>query len=152
MQPILIKKDIGTGLMAASARRAERADCVVRAFAACLVEREQGDAEAAYRFAHAAVKHACGRANRKGCPRWQMAAKPLGLCMTEIFVTGHTIRTVTLELPKTGRYILKVKGHVAAVVDGVCHDWAAGKCMRIISVWHITDSSASDAIASQGTE
>src|SRR5690606_12215992 len=33
---------------------------------------------------------------------------------------------------KDGRsYLVYTVGHVSAVVDGVCHDWAAGKAKRI---------------------
>ncbi len=36
-----------------------------------------------------------------------------------------------------GRYIVQVRGHVAAVVDGEVLDWTAGRRHRVLRIWEI---------------
>jgi len=43
---------------------------------------------------------------------------------------GKTLATLRNNVPSNGRYIVHVKGHVAAIRDGVLEDWSAFKSKR----------------------
>ena len=44
--------------------------------------------------------------------------------------------TITAERHlKSGRYLLKFRGHVAALIDGKVHDWTAGRRHKIQAIY-----------------
>ena len=45
----------------------------------------------------------------------------------------YTMQTIGLKFPK-GKHLVYVNGHVAAMVDGVIHDWTAGRRHRVLYV------------------
>ena len=51
---------------------------------------------------------------------------------------GQTCRTLEKNLPKKGRYLITVRGHVLAAVDGKVHDWSSGRLHRINKVYKIS--------------
>lgn len=53
-------------------------------------------------------------------------------------VHGKTIKTVERELPPKGAFLISVVGHILAVVDGVTHDWTAGRRNRVKDVRRVT--------------
>jgi len=53
-------------------------------------------------------------------------------------VAGKTITTVERELPSTGAFLINVRGHILAVVDGLTHDWAAGRRHHVENVRRVT--------------
>ena len=60
--------------------------------------------------------------------------------------SGKTLGTTAKHL-KNGRYMVQVKGHVAAVVDGKVEDWTGDSSRRkVINVWRVvpTDTQKSD--------
>jgi len=42
-------------------------------------------------------------------------------------LVGRTIGTAERELPSKGRYLIHVRGHVAAFTDGKLHDWTSAE-------------------------
>lgn len=49
-----------------------------------------------------------------------------------------TIGSAGKYLSGHGAYVFHVRGHVAAHIDGVTHDWAAGRRHRIVGLYQIT--------------
>ena len=109
----------------------EKNDCVVKALAIASGK--------SYEEAHEILKKH-GRKNRRGTQRYtslkairevnpsadfERIKKPNG--------SQYTFRTISEAFPK-GNYILYVRGHAAAMVDGVIEDWAAGTCKRITHI------------------
>lgn len=113
----------------------ETNDCAVKAVAiACNV---------AYSTAHAALKKH-GRKDRHGTFHYTTftAIKDLGFVATKIVTrNSYTMRTVNKLCP-TGRCLVFVHRHVAAMVDGKVQDWTAGRCHRVESVYVISDPNA----------
>lgn len=138
----------------------ETNDCTVRAVAACT--------EGRYAEAHALfAMH--GRKHRRGSTIAAMlnVLKQMG-CEVERVETrciyyqnqgvkplsAKTIRTFLRKRGLKGRkFILNVRGHVAAVVDGVCYDWTAAgwdgkpRQHRIIDVYEVKGGDAKPAPA-----
>ena len=54
--------------------------------------------------------------------------------MTPVDNFGATLTTSERHAPKTGRYMFLVRGHVAAMRDGVLEDWTSGGNKRKILV------------------
>jgi len=55
---------------------------------------------------------------------------------------GKTLHTVSKNVPKDGRYVFHIRGHIAAVRDGVLEDWSAGlrKSLKpILEIYKIED-------------
>jgi hypothetical protein len=125
----------------------ERRDCSVKALA--LVT------GVPYKVAHKALREA-GRKARKGAT-WEMqrkAASSLGFRLVVVdpqkmikrYPGRHnTLRHITThhmkrfhEVWKDGNsYLLHTTGHVAAVVDGVNHDWTVGRLKRVIGLHQV---------------
>jgi hypothetical protein len=109
----------------------ERADCAVRAVTAVTnipypTVHEQ--------FVKGGRKP--GRMSANGLP--EKVVRQLGFVLEPWEVTGKTIRTVERELPKKGRFLILVRGHMLAVINGKTVDWSAGRQHRIMNVWRIT--------------
>lgn len=48
----------------------------------------------------------------------------------------YTMSTIGKEFSH-GKYIVRIKGHVAALVDGKILDWTAGRRHRVLAMWQI---------------
>jgi len=49
----------------------------------------------------------------------------------------YTLKTICKAYPK-GKYLVSVRGHIAAMIDGVVIDWAADTRCRVISIRRVT--------------
>jgi hypothetical protein len=116
--------------------RGENLDCSVRALAALLVDAGT-DARDAYDIAHAAMA-AQGRKARRGAHRslWLAAAAALGFTVTETETPHRTIRTFTSNAPG-GRYLVRVRGHVFACINGRVYDDKPRGLNRITNIYRI---------------
>lgn len=90
-------------------------DCAVRATSVAL--------GIPYHEAHARLKE-LGRKNRRGCKFWKMAPQ-LGLELRE----DLSCMTLAKALPDmaSGRFVVRISGHVFAVIDGVVIDMQTPK-------------------------
>jgi hypothetical protein len=108
----------------------EAADCAVRAIAVCC--------DISYEEAHKlATKH--GRKPGTGTD-WSIIVKTineLGYALIWVNTPCRTIRVLERDLPKTGSFLISVRGHVLGYHNGQSVDWAAGRCHRIRTVWRI---------------
>ena len=109
----------------------ERADCAVRAVTA--VTNIPYDTVHA-QFKKGGRKQSCRSANGLA----ERVCVQLGFVLEPWEVTGKTIRTVERELPAKGRFMVSVRGHLLAVIDGKTVDWSAGRQHHIIEVWRVT--------------
>lgn len=107
-----------------------------------------------YKKVHAALKKA-GRKDGKGATTFQMwsACEKLGFKMVAIpkvdflkkYPKSANLKNITTNHPekfnkvwKDGKnYIFSCSKHVAAVVDGVNHDWTVGRFMRVKTVYEV---------------
>lgn len=111
----------------------ETNDCTVKAVSiACQVP---------YSEAHQYLK-SLGRKNRRG-HHWQAngigyaeALHKIGVEGVEVGFRSKTVKTLARELTK-GHYMVKVKGHVLAIVDGKVEDWTEGRQHRVLKVMRI---------------
>jgi hypothetical protein len=51
-------------------------------------------------------------------------------------ITTHHPRRFAQVWPK-GRFLIQVRGHICAVIEGQLHDWSANKALRVISMWRV---------------
>jgi hypothetical protein len=124
----------------------ENNDCTVKAIAITTgIE---------YKKVHAALK-SVGRRNGKGATIWQMqqACKSLGYEMVSVpkknfleqYPKSANLKNITTHHPekfhkvwKDGKkYIFSTAKHVAAVIDGVNHDWTVGRSLRVQVVYEV---------------
>lgn len=119
----------------ASSHLNEDNDCTVRALAVAL----NGD----YFTAHSTMMQ-LGRQARRGChfEVWGEAFKRHGFELDDVTdnFDGMTVRTLCRELrarQDTRKYVLKVRGHVAAWDGHDLIDWAKGRLHRIKRVYHV---------------
>lgn len=55
---------------------------------------------------------------------------------------GNNLHAVSKNVPKDGRYVFHISGHIAAVRDGVLEDWSAGlrrSLKPILEIYKIED-------------
>ena len=82
-----------------------------------------------------------GRQHRKGSSlhmiKVMMALNNKTMEQLPSDVHGKTLETVGGNAPSTGRYLYLVRGHVAAVRDGVLEDWSTDSGRRVLAVWKI---------------
>lgn len=110
----------------------ERNDCTVKAIAIA------GDLS--YHQTHEMLSRK-GRRRGHGCVtvQWEAAMRDLGLEWTETSRPrkpngqGYTMKTIARAFPR-GRHIVRVRGHVAALVDGKVEDWTEGRQHRVVRV------------------
>jgi len=111
----------------------EDKDCAVRAVA--IVSGET------YRSVHAAFARA-GRRPRKATSFFITcsALVRLGLKIENVRAQfkAKTIVTLGRELPKKGSFLIRVKQHILAAVDGEILDWTDGRRHRITEIWEVT--------------
>ena len=50
---------------------------------------------------------------------------------------GHHVKSMGQKLGK-GTYLVQVRGHVLAVVDGVINDWSKDRSLRVRTVYKVT--------------
>jgi len=75
-----------------------------------------------------------GRKRRKGTPDWitKEVLSQLGFMRIIIPVTAKTVRTLGRDFHKRkGTYLVWVRGHVLAMIDGVVQDWTDNRLHRI---------------------
>ena len=82
-----------------------------------------------------------GRQHRKGSSlhmiKVMMALNNKTMEQLPSDIHGKTLKTVGRNAPSTGRYLYLVRGHVAAVRDGVLEDWSTDSGRRVLAVWKI---------------
>lgn len=96
----------------------ETNDCTVKAVAVVT--------DTPYKKAHALLK-AAGRPNRKGTFHSKKVCRELGFNVER--VDGHgakTIATLDQHLNPNKRYLVEVRAHILAYVNGKIEDWTAG--------------------------
>ena len=117
----------------------ERNDCTVKA---CVIL-----CGVTYEEAHAAMK-AEGRRNRCRSPNWHAhidAIKKLGFELIEEKFPGKTMVTLERDLKRYGggrKYLIDVRGHVAAFDGKQIVDWTKGRRHRINGVYRVKPKSA----------
>ena len=97
-----------------------------------------------YGKAFNALKREGRKTGRGTRPRvYILAMAALGYAAREIESdhVGRTIGTAERQLPPRGTYLIHVRGHVAAYVDGKLHDWTSAElngkpCRRIVTDIH----------------
>lgn len=122
-------------------RKREKADCTVKCLAIL--------ANIEYGLAHAYLKKA-GRPHGKG-PSWEQfwdVWESVGYMVTKVWhratsAEGLTPKTVGKKFPK-GRYILAMRGHVAALVDGQVIDWSEDTKKRIVEIRRVDPIESED--------
>jgi hypothetical protein len=122
----------------ASRALGEHNDCTVKALTAAT--------GLPYDVCHAAMAK-FGRPNRKGC-NWHSvggkAAEYLGFKMTQLDYSRYNAKTMITAARdrnlRSGRYVVRVRGHVAALVDGKVIDWTAGRRHAIKAVYEIVEA------------
>jgi hypothetical protein len=129
-------KSLWDTMATASKAHGEHNDCTVMALTAAT--------GCSYDDCHAALQQA-GRKNRRGCQFptiGKRAAKSLGFLMEELDYRDYSAKTmITAERDRrlaTGKYVIRVRGHVAALVDGKVVDWSAGRRHRINNIYTFT--------------
>ncbi len=148
-------KSLWDTMATASKAHGERNDCTVMALTAATGR--------SYDECHAALAKA-GRKSRRGCnfpTIGKRAAKSLGFLMEELDYLDYSAKTmITAERDRklsTGKYVLRVRSHVAAMIDGKIVDWSQGRRHRIRNIYTFTaidkaPAWAAPAKAPAGTE
>lgn len=121
-----------------SAEVGERGDCSVRALAAAI-----GDDSTSYDLAHECMELA-GRERRKG-------AKTIGQCVKAFEIAGFicqevqksypnakTTKSAERNLPKTGTYLVYVRGHVLTIKNGRVYCDSKGRQHRVKKIYRVT--------------
>lgn len=142
------KSEIYNAHTTAGMQLGERGDCAVRAIAAVTGTE--------YAVVHAMMAEQ-GRKNRRGTP-WEIiwgTLDQLGYATVEVapheFICQYpgahatALKSVTTHHPdrfpavwRNGKaYIFNTPRHVAAIVDGVNHDWTRGRACRAVRIWEI---------------
>lgn len=144
----------------AGAIAGERGDCAVRAIAAAT--------NTPYEKVHAMMAE-MGRRNKRGTP-WQIiwdTLNALGFVhvrrASSEFIRQYpgshatALKSVTTHHPdrfpavwQNGKaYIFHTTRHVAAVVNGVNHDWTRGRACRVRTIWEIVPATPEDVAIDQ---
>lgn len=117
-------------LLAEGKKLKEKNDCAVRAVAlACGVS---------YGVAHTAL--GMNGRNHRGRTEDYIIFRTihqLGFTYRKIKVKSKTIRALEKELPAEGVFLVRVRGHILCIRDGMNPDWAQGRLHRIMVVHQI---------------
>lgn len=70
----------------------------------------------------------------RGAWQWQQRGDGSGRCTRTR--TGPTLGRFVADHP-AGRYVVRVNGHLLAVVEGVVHDWHARPRRRVLTAWRV---------------
>lgn len=117
----------------------ETNDCTVKAVAIA------GDMP--YIKAHQILAE-CGRKHRKGhtYTKYVPALKDAGYNVKQLHDTGaKTVSTLHKYLEPNKRYLVRVRGHVLAYVNGSVEDWTEGRRHRVLMVWEVTATISKNA-------
>jgi len=125
-----MKNDIKK-LQKESDKLGETNDCAVTAVAAV--------SNLPYEYVHR-VFASCGRKRRKGTPFevTQEVLKKLNIWTDRHRFEAQTITTMGRELPKKGRFLVRIRRHILAVVDGEVLDWTEGRRHRIRQAYKVS--------------
>lgn len=116
----------------------ERNDCAVVALTIV--------SDKPYAEVHTVLK---SKGRRKRCgTQWPVigaACYELELRLTEVThqFSGKTIRALVPQLPKSGRFLVRISKHVLGVVNGIAQDWSnetGGMVRQVFAVDHPTDA------------
>ncbi len=129
-------KAIWDSMVGASNAKGEHRDCTVKALTAAT--------GLSYDECHKALADT-GRKPRKGC-HWYIqgpiAANALGFNMRRLDRSEYRCKTMITAAKdralRSGRFVVQVKRHVAAVVDGNVVDWSEGTRRRIEDIYECT--------------
>lgn len=129
-------KAIWDSMVTASKANGEHRDCTVKALTAAT--------GLTYDECHAALAKT-GRKPRKGC-HWYIqgpqAAKALGFTMRRMDRSEYRAKTMITagrdRALRSGRFVVQVSRHVAAVVDGKVIDWSEGTRRRVEDIYECT--------------
>lgn len=92
-------------------------------------------------FGKARIKmEKAGRPHRKGAYQWHYheVIKRRGFKLEPVYgFEGHHAKTMGKKL-SSGTYLVSVRGHVLAIVDGVINDWSASRSHRVREVYRVT--------------
>ncbi len=108
----------------------ERSDCAVRAVTAVT-----GRPRATVYDHFIRNGRRPGRRSANGLA--EKVTRQLGFTLEPWEVKARTIRTLERELPSKGAFLIEVRGHMLAVVDGETRDWSSGRRHRIMNVWRV---------------
>lgn len=113
-----------------SRKLGELKDCAVKAISIA--------AKVPYNVAHQELKK-LGRKDRKGTNYGltEQAMDNLGFDLKKIYPMGATVSTVVRSLGK-GTFFVRTCGHILTVIDGVAHDWTAGRRHKVREVFEVT--------------
>ena len=111
----------------------ERKDCAVRAVTAV--------SNLPYEYVHKVFAE-CGRKPKRGTP-FHVTTKVLKKLniWTDWMkppVGAKTICSLKKKLPKKGRFLVRVRGHILAAVDGNIVDWTEGRRHRIKEFYQVS--------------
>ena len=94
-------------------------------------------------FGKARIKmEKAGRVHRKGtiAYTYHQVVKRRGFDLDWIEgYAGHQVKTMGKKLGK-GTFLVQIRGHIIAFVDGICNDWSDGRSFKVISVYKVTKS------------
>jgi hypothetical protein len=129
-------KAIWDSMAKASVAQNEHRDCTVKALTAAT--------GLTYDVCHAALAKT-GRKNRQGCHWYSQgpkAAESLGFNMRRMDRSEYRAKTMITagrdRALKSGRFVVQVSRHVAAVVDGKVIDWTEGRRHRVEDIYECT--------------
>ncbi len=92
-------------------------------------------------FGKARIKmEKAGRPHRYGAYQWQYheVIQRRGFKLEPVYgFEGHHVKTMGKKLG-SGTYLINVRGHVLAIVDGVINDWSASRSHRVREVYRVT--------------
>lgn len=114
-----------------SAKCKEKKDCAVRAVTAV--------SNLPYEYVRRAFARN-GRISGRGTPFpviWK-TLKELNLWVEAKPKPAKTVRSLKKSLPKKGRYLVFVRGHMLAAVDGQIIDWTDGRLHRITEYYEVS--------------
>ena len=81
-----------------------------------------------------------GRPHAKGAQMFEIlgALKELGFNANRVSgFEGKQVKSMPSLLPKTGSYMVFIRGHVLTVKNGEVCDWTEGRAHRVVSVYKI---------------
>jgi hypothetical protein len=109
----------------------EKKDCSVRAITAV--------SNLPYEYVHE-VFAKCGRIHGRGTSMRiiENVLFKLNIWTEKIKTSAKTIRSLKKTLPKKGRFLVHVSGHMLAVVDGEVIDWTKERLHRITAIYEVS--------------
>ena len=81
-----------------------------------------------------------GRPHAKGAQLFEImgALKELGFTATKVTgFDGKQVKSMPNLLPRTGAYMVFIRGHVLTIRNGEVCDWTEGRAHRVVNVYKI---------------